>query len=552
MTSRRSLQKKRAQYQSNLRSKGNMSSSHATRSTTTSTDAALNALMMDYDKPEECTVCCDNYDEALRRPRTLPCGHTFCSQCIETTFKNNELVCPSCRTEHIVASTSRFPVNYGMEAFIRKLGCNATSESSSSAKRKQDGARGISKKLRSLAQEQKSSISSLISNCEEVLSQMGEYRGQLRDWKTQHHQLQDKLDDLAEQNKAAIELLEREDTSVVDMATQVEEGKKQLETMLGNFDTVNTKHVVVTTEEVEDWLQKCQDVFPDVNTVHTSVKVQETIREAMLTTEAAIILDPISLEELGSSIMEKVGKIAGEISPEMLTVEHLRRMTEPAKRLLEAGRVLAVQQDEDDLRSARITLQDGQLYLHPLLRQPLPAHSRTLQHSDILGMLDPTFTLVFLDLGWGSTRGRVTIRLAPDTGLARQFVLLCTGQHTHTYAGTKLLRVGGKGQQGECVVGGDYERDDGRGGASLLPDLQGDYRRGGFAGTVWSPCWWPEGPEDHRSAQFGISTRDRTDGQRWPGVFGNVENGLDVVRAATNHSDIKEVTIVDCGIVLPV
>ncbi|XP_069180688.1 peptidyl-prolyl cis-trans isomerase-like [Procambarus clarkii] len=219
------------------------------------------------------------------------------------------------------------------------------------------------------------------------------------------------------------------------------------------------------------------------------------------------------------------------------------------KSLVEAGRVVAVQEDQDGRRSARITLQDGQLYLHPLLRQPTPAHAHTLQESDVVGVLDPSCTLAFLDLGWaGSTRGRVTIRLTPDTPLARQFVLLCTGQRGHTFRNTKLLEVLDKGQPGERVVGGDYESNDGKGGASLLPDLQGQYRQSGQAGAVWCGYWWLGGPT---SAQFAIATRDRQDGHQWSCVFGDVVSGLDVVRAAVNHSDITEVTVVDCGVVLP-
>ncbi|XP_069180692.1 uncharacterized protein [Procambarus clarkii] len=539
--------------------------------------------MMD-NNPEECSVCFNNYDDTLLRPRTLPCGHTFCSQCIDNAIKNGQLNCPSCRAQHTATAATQFPISYGMEAFIRKLkGMEVVPVTTVPTKPNKAPTRGISKKLRSLVEEQKSSISSLITSCEEVLSQLGEYRGQLGDWKTQHLQLQDRLYALVEQNKSAMKLLELEDTSVVDMTTQGEEGKTQLQAMLGSLDTVNTAQEVGTTIDtadecsikVEDWVQKCQELFPDVNTVHTSVKVQETIREAleMTTTETGATADPVHLGDSDSSIMTKVQEITGEISQKEITVEDLRRMSEPVKRLVEAGRVVAVkslveagrvvavkslveagrvvavQEDQDGRRSARITLQDGQLYLHPLLRQPTPAHAHTIQESDVVGVLDPSCTLAFLDLGWaGSTRGRVTIRLTPDTPLARQFVLLCTGQRGHTFRNTKLLRVWNKGQPGECVVGGDYESNDGKGGAPLLPDLRGQYRESGQAGAVGS--WWglPGGPT---SAQFVIATRDRQAGHLWPYVFGDVVSGLDVVRAAVNHSDITEVTVVDCGVVLP-
>ncbi|XP_069192070.1 tripartite motif-containing protein 59-like [Procambarus clarkii] len=503
----------------------------------------------DDNKPEECSVCYNDYDDNQLRPRTLPCGHTFCSQCIDNAIKNGQLTCPSCRGQHAATAATQFPISYGIKALVRKLkNIQETQEKTVPAK----------KKFRSMLQEQKSSISSLIKSCEEVLSQLGEYRGQLGDWKTHHLQLQDRLYALVEQNKSAMKLLELEDTSVVDMTTQGEEGKTQLQATLGNLDTVNTLQEVDTTidtadecsTKIKDWLEKCQELFPDVKTVHTSVKVQETIREAleMTTTETGATADPVHLGDSASSIMDKVQEITLEIPQKQLTVEDLRRMREPVKRLVEAGRVLAVQEDQDGRRSARLTLQDGQLYLHPLLRQPTPAHAHTLQESEVVGVLDPSCTLAFLDLGWaGSTRGRVTIRLTPDTPLARQFVLLCTGQRGHTYRNTKLLRVWDKGQPGECVVGGDYESNDGWGGAPLLPDLQGQYRESGRAGAVWARG----GLFGPMHSQFIITTRDRQDGRQWSDVFGDVVSGLDVVRAAVNHSDIKEVTVVDCGVVLP-
>ncbi|XP_069193506.1 tripartite motif-containing protein 59-like [Procambarus clarkii] len=233
--------------------------------------------MMDV-HPEECSLCFNNYEDNLLRPRTLPCGHTFCSQCIDNAIKNGQLTCPRCHAQHAATAATQFSINYGMEALIRKLkGIEDVPGKSIKAP-----ARGISKTLRSLVQEQKSIISILITSCEEVLSQLGWYRGQLGDWKTHHLQLQDRLYALVEQNKSAMKLLELEDTSVVDITTQGEEGKTQLQVMVGSLDTVNTAQEVDTTIDtaheckmkVEDWLQKCQELFPDVKTVHTSVKVR--------------------------------------------------------------------------------------------------------------------------------------------------------------------------------------------------------------------------------------------------------------------------------------
>ncbi|XP_069195173.1 tripartite motif containing 13-like [Procambarus clarkii] len=244
--------------------------------------SAVTISALNDNKPEECSVCFNDYDDNQLRPRNLPCGHTFCSQCIDNAIKNGQLSCPSCRAQHTATAATQFPISYAVEAFVRKLkNIQLTTEEVVPAKPYEGPAKGFSKTLRSMVQEQNIIISSLITGCEEVLSQLGEYWGQLEDWKTHHLQLQDRLYALVEQNKSAMKLLELEDTSVVDMTTQGEEGKTQLQAMLGNLDTVNTPEEVGTTIDtadgckmkIEDWLQKCQELFPDVKTVHTSVKV---------------------------------------------------------------------------------------------------------------------------------------------------------------------------------------------------------------------------------------------------------------------------------------
>ncbi|XP_045607115.1 uncharacterized protein [Procambarus clarkii] len=518
--------------------------------------------MMNNNTLETCSVCSGIYDEALHRPHLLPCGHSFCTQCMIDALMNGQVTCNSCHTWHMATSAVEFPISYDIEALIKKFkSAQVTPEGSVPAKLCQPSPNGVSKKLLCKVEEQINKISSLITNCEEALCQLGEYRGQLRDWKTHHYQLQHRLYGLVEQNKAAIRLLETEDTSVVGVTTQGEAGKKHLQSMLESLKTVSTTPDTDRTlnkasecsGEAEGWLQKCQKLFPDANTVNTSLKVQESVRDVLetITAEAGVTPVPVQLEETASTVMEKVQRMTGRNPLNQLTVGDLRRkISDPIKRLVDSGRLLAIPQDQNDHRSAMITLQDGQLYLHPLMHRKILHSSQYnlfhfLQHSDIMGMLDPVSTMVFLDFGWaGSVKGRVTIRLFPDIPLSKQFLLLCTGLLGPTYINTNLLLVGRKGHPGEWIEGGDYERNNGEGGASLLPEIWGESRQSSKAGDVWAR-WL-----DHRSAQFAITTRDRPD--RWTRVFGEIVSGLKVVRAAAKHVDITKVSVVDCGVVLPV
>lgn len=93
-------------------------------------------------------------------------------------------------------------------------------------------------------------------------------------------------------------------------------------------------------------------------------------------------------------------------------------------------------------------------------------------------------------------------------------------------------------------MGGDYECDDGSGGAPLLSELQGGHRKTGAAGSVWAR-WEVEGP---RSAQFAITTRECHG--TIPRVFGTVEEGMSVLRQAVNVIGRKRVTIDECGVVV--
>ena len=152
--------------------------------------------------------------------------------------------------------------------------------------------------------------------------------------------------------------------------------------------------------------------------------------------------------------------------------------------------------------------------------------------------------LVFLDLAWpGSAPRRVVISLESDTTRGRQFIMLCTGQRGACYANTKLIKAGDYGLW-RWMRGGDYEYNNGKGGASLLPHLNSvQYESSVQAGSVLGYSSHPS-----KGAQFRIFTEVMESFDGYP--FGKVVDGLEVVLAAHKHRPITEVTVVDCGIVL--
>ncbi|KAK3877799.1 hypothetical protein Pcinc_017529 [Petrolisthes cinctipes] len=160
-------------------------------------------------------------------------------------------------------------------------------------------------------------------------------------------------------------------------------------------------------------------------------------------------------------------------------------------------------------------------------------NSCVLQVSEIIKTLNPKSTITFLDMaGEGLTRGRVYIRVSRDRPQARQFVGLCTGQPGSSFLNTRLNRVVNKGEQKECVFGGNYNSNDNR--------VNGLYT---FVGTVSFKS------HSEKSGEFGICTNS---GYKSVGdVIGYVESGLEVLKEAVQLNDITQVTVVDCGVVVP-
>jgi hypothetical protein len=59
-----------------------------------------------YDETYECSICYNTYNENINLPKIIPCGHTFCSSCIEQNSKHERgnkinFNCFKCRKEKI-------------------------------------------------------------------------------------------------------------------------------------------------------------------------------------------------------------------------------------------------------------------------------------------------------------------------------------------------------------------------------------------------------------------------------------------------------------------
>lgn len=517
------------------------------------------------------------FDDTLRRPRTLPCGHTLCTLCINGLKKRGAVTCPTCRVNHTVPKVGQFPVSYAVEGLIRKL------------RGAQVATTGHSRRT----QEREAELLVAIRTCQDEETQLTGYQTILGGWGSRQQRLEDELQTLMEQSKSAREMVRWEESRVEGRQEEVRQRKHHLNTELQSLRTDATQHEPYKVYE-DAWDDESQrtaaflGTFPDVHAVTTIAKVASACHAA-LQASAATAANQAAREAEGSvgvaagtsnhpAALAATSSIAArlralltqlqtandlppdllqgkdqlshslqtkELSPHSQLVKDLLIPTKSTRELLEAGLVFAVSDVKGQSRHAKITLVDGRLHIHSLQLKDPPTGALTIQMEELVPATPPCE--VFLDLAWPSSAARrVVVSLPRDTSLSRQFMMLCAGQRGACYARTRLVRMESEGGPGECLIGGNYLTDYGVGGAALLPDLgQGVHWRPGRAGDVM----WGWGGDPACSAHFCIFTRNCLPDIPYP-VFGEVVRGMEVVVEAALHRPITDVTVLQCGVLI--
>lgn len=229
------------------------------------------ASLFQDDSAIDCPVCSTSFDDTLRRPRSLPCGHSLCNPCINRLEEQGNVTCPICRHRHAVPEAGSFPINHALEAVL-----------SSRREPGQNEAADLSSTIRSLLQEQKTKVQAAIRTCQKVQQELDQYQATLTDWGDHHHNLENTLKALTDQTRRAKVLIRQEESpKVADKKEQVQQREQQLYGMLQALSTVvielEAGVVVVdaarSTEEAEQSVQECREMFPNVDTITTTRRV---------------------------------------------------------------------------------------------------------------------------------------------------------------------------------------------------------------------------------------------------------------------------------------
>ncbi|XP_042887229.1 uncharacterized protein LOC122264409 [Penaeus japonicus] len=495
--------------------------------------------LLDDDSPQECRICFNDFDEGERRPRNLPCGHTFCTLCIAGTFRVNRFTCPSCRAPHVALDVTVFPVSYIAEAFVRYV------------RRRSPEHEALGRRP---PQEEEIRLRKLIFGCQETQTHLDHCAAEVAKSGREATRLATRIDAIAEHNRRVLQHMLDDHRRVVGKcgggggAVGGAVGDEQPFSPRSRLDFHGALAAMpMDAAAYPESASGCgaaaaaaeQPVSPRDPSAAADRFRLSRITEQIESATAAVRRRDASIWETSQSVAKYKKGVRGRSG---VVGE------------LEAGGVYAL--DETALfpgasppRSARMTLADEKLYLHVLKDQPAPPYARVLKHCEAMQLMDPFYSVVFLEMGWGgAARGRVHIRLTPNDRRAQQFLSLCTGQAGRSYVDTQLLQVGYKGRPGEYVVGGGLDDV-----AIEEEELGRECQKRASVGLVWGWCEADghTGPGSLGSgSRFAITTKHPGPGTSYCRVFGKVEAGLEVLKAATKLKDITEVSVLDCGIVV--
>ncbi|XP_066972004.1 uncharacterized protein [Macrobrachium rosenbergii] len=507
----------------------------------------LNFGPYEMESVDTCQLCYEVYDEETRRPRILPCGHSYCTDCISKLIMNGRLTCPECNTNVVASDSSQIPVNYGMERCIsvmkeKKFCTICKLQPPNKIRTMQD-----------MIDSQKSSALNLLLSSEALESQLSNYQQFLENSIEKHKELAIKLHEKAVWHESIVKKMTEEQEKTKGSQEQVILYSENMRANLPELDCADSNKaisiavakVTETFGDLTNCLSKCQAELP-----HPSIALSQ--KGLMKSVAVLHEEDSHKYEEdfcasiLSSShltILEKLTLCSkGKIS---FTVEQLKSDPDTWKKIIKSGRVFAVSSVNGRDRFAALSMKDGQVYLHCLQDQEVPPFSYQIEHSEIVSCSGKASTAAFFDLELDcSTKGRFHILMPSNTPLAQHFRAVCTGELGPTYINKKF--VSARDTFDRAISCESYFDNSTIGSLNHLGriNLSDDlYRCVPETGAIWM----------NKDGTFHIITGS-VDGSRYARVFGKVKDEISMLREVATQilNGFKDIKIVESGVVLQI
>ncbi|XP_071522285.1 uncharacterized protein [Panulirus ornatus] len=499
-----------------------------------------------------CSVCHERYDES-RSPRNLGCGHSVCTSCVQEIINRNRK-CPECRRPFYATMATALPVNYPLLRLSRTLASMAQHQSQQASTGSPRHSTHTAAQLD--AGECAAHISRMVLRCmtckvwacqdclvmdhvvppegdceilpvDQALEEMK--KAHLENISTMYHTLQELKNDVADQISQVDTNKRRHDETVSSLRPIL-----QAELDIIQDLEAKKKEAADKMSEVDCWVQSLRETeacIMQAQTVRELANAKLAARDCVANVEACIQ-------------QEKERQIVYSKTMPAFGPQNLKGVLQMVKA------IYVVHEDRGGRRWARVSVHDCLLHLHVLQHEPPPPSAPVFSYSSVRSMASQESPSAFLDLGWdGHTQGRVYVRMFGDTPRGQQFLLLCSGEKGPSYCKTQFFDADRIGEKGEIIRGGDYDNNDGTGGAAVVEGVTSgecQYQREAVAGMVVGA----HARQVERLGVFGIILTAWPNNKTDTG-FGVVTSGLGTLRSAARHKPISEVVVENCGLVIP-
>lgn len=477
----------------------------------------------------ECSICNEEYDDEVHRPRALPCGHGFCTKCMDANIATGSTLCPICRTNHRAKSAKNLPVNFPLEELLHH-------EASTSGSQTHEASTLGSQTHGSETEQKYDSI----SFCPKHKGVPFFYQCTSHKVKVcqscaviDHHtssctliELVDQLEDMKQVEIVAVQkrkqgiMIIQEDLNKMkkranDDKTEQKSKKQHLEQeirlLVTKIDKVDQEIVKKQTLEgsITSAMQSCQKNQKEFEVLENKLRTAMSSKKITEECQAAankIIKNEEWEEKLRSDLIVKTVKYA--------QVER-----------------------NGILRSSKVIFKGSRTIVPCLSKDILPSTSADLMQEAELCLTLSTMT-VFLDISvsGGLSLGRIQIRVLSNRPAGKQFVMLALGTDGNSYkAATFGYKTNG------CIGLEKYLTEGHRKAECALVSMRKENDALAARGRLFTRSIYKAG--------FIIITKDWE--ASWHGYIGDVLTGLEVVdRAASDEFANTNIIISNCGIVI--
>ncbi|XP_068246967.1 tripartite motif-containing protein 59-like [Palaemon carinicauda] len=473
-------------------------------------------MNIDEEEPN-CNICFEPYDDDEHSPRTLRCGHTLCTPCIEMLVKKSlpDRVCPECRKSLKISNASHLPISYTILRLSRalaksKTGTEVQVQVLDSNTCMVHGAPTISwcplsDKWHCFKCVHKDDCSNLLSVPEAFLH-------------------------IKQNHTQAVE------SKLTEATNMTEALKKEKETLRKEIIASERRiaEIEERLEKISEWTSQLESDEATLVEAATMVRVTKSLGRL----KRDIANFDAWLERSKPSVKSKRTPMVVLSQP--VDIEGLRKQLHITQALY------AVHESESfDKRYARLWLDDGRLLMGTLSDLPPPNGTLMVPFEMINGAVERTRPQAFFDITCEDVyQGRVYFSLYGMTPRAKRFLKLCTGETGASYKYSRLMefeednhRFVRGGMVGEGVEDFDPIVDD-------ITD-RGFYQKKLEAGLLTG---WKSG--DEQWALFDVVLECKP-GFEDDYTFGKVLHGLNLLKGICEYSQNKKVVeIQDCGIVV--